>query len=59
MGKYFKELSEVSINVTIKLGKIGCKFLVGELEMDFARSNCYKSLLGDLPELTVRGLKLT
>jgi len=25
--------------VTFKLGKIGCKFLVGELEGDFAQSD--------------------
>jgi len=30
-------LLEVIINVTIKLGKIGCKFLVGKLERDFVR----------------------
>ena len=34
-GKYFKELSEVSINVTIELGKIGCKFLDGEFRKGF------------------------
>ena len=38
-GNTFKELSEVIINMAIKLGKIGYKFLVGELERDFARSD--------------------